>query len=149
MSKRAFSTLRILPFSGRIAGFYGYALLRRAARGVPFHGTVRTAPGRVPDSPPVCPADRLNRARLYDGSFHGRDAPLHARAASIILPTTIFASDGFSSRYSLSSSFICCSTADFTSEETSLSLVCEENFGSGTLRKPPQSDLHGHRRRWR
>jgi hypothetical protein len=30
-------------------------------------------------------------------------------------------------------SFICCSTADFTSDETSLSLVWDENFGSGTF----------------
>ena len=60
-------------------------------------------------------------------------AASRARAASIILPAMILATDGFSSRNSSNFSFIAPSTADLTSEETSLSLVCEENFGSGTL----------------
>ncbi|MNO92210.1 hypothetical protein D3C76_837780 [compost metagenome] len=51
----------------------------------------------------------------------------------MILLTTILASPGFSSRKSASFSPIACSTAVFTSEETSLSLVWEENLGSGTL----------------
>ena len=41
--------------------------------------------------------------------------------------------EGFSNRYSPSFSPIACSTAVFTSDETSLSLVCDENFGSGAL----------------
>ena len=45
----------------------------------------------------------------------------------------IFASAGFSRRYSPSFSFTEDSTGALTSEETSLSLVWEENFGSGTL----------------
>ncbi len=109
-------------------------LFSRAARGVPFHqvqfGQRRVA---LPAIPPVCPAGLPDPARLYDESSHERDVRLPRARRRYILPTTIFASDGFSSRYSLSSSFICCSTADFTSEETSLSLVCEENFGSGTF----------------
>ena len=60
-------------------------------------------------------------------------------AASLALAeSTIFcdinsASDGFSSRNSLSFSLTSDSTIPFTSDETSLSFVCEENFGSGTF----------------
>ncbi|MNE64967.1 hypothetical protein D3C80_1604110 [compost metagenome] len=60
-------------------------------------------------------------------------AASRARAASIILPTTALASFGFSNRKSEKYLPISCSTAVFTSEETSLSLVCELNLGSGTL----------------
>ncbi len=41
--------------------------------------------------------------------------------------------EGFSNRYSPNFSPIACSTAVFTSEETNLSFVCDENLGSGTL----------------
>ena len=40
---------------------------------------------------------------------------------------------GFSNKKSLNFSETNDSTTDFTSDETNLSLVCEENFGSGTL----------------
>ena len=49
------------------------------------------------------------------------------------MPTTIFASPGFSSNHSASFSFTSPSTAGRTSEDTSLSLVWLENFGSGAL----------------
>ena len=51
----------------------------------------------------------------------------------MILPAIDRASPGVSSRNSASFSPTVDSTADLTSDETSLSLVCEENFGSGTL----------------
>ena len=60
-------------------------------------------------------------------------AASRARAASIILPAIILLSAGFSNRKSASFSFIADSTAGRTSEETSLSFVCELNFGSGTF----------------
>ena len=60
-------------------------------------------------------------------------AASRARAASIILVTTLRASSGCSSRYSVNSRPSSCSTAVFTSLDTSLSLVCDENFGSGTF----------------
>ncbi len=60
-------------------------------------------------------------------------AASRARAASIILPAMIFASVGFSMRNSPSFSTTRDSTTDLTSEETSFSLVCEENLGSGTF----------------
>ena len=39
------------------------------------------------------------------------------------------------------------STTPFTSDETSLSLVCDENFGSGSLTEARRSGLRAHRRR--
>ncbi len=60
-------------------------------------------------------------------------AASRARAASTILPQMIFASCGFSSRNSASlADTISCTTGP-TSDDTSLSLVCELNLGSGTL----------------
>ena len=56
-----------------------------------------------------------------------------ARAASMIFATMALASAGRSSRNSPSLVATAVSTTPFTSEETSLSLVCEENFGSGSL----------------
>ena len=60
-------------------------------------------------------------------------AASRALDASSILPTIIFASAGFSNKYSPSFSFTEDSTGARTSDETSLSLVCDENLGSGTL----------------
>ncbi len=65
-------------------------------------------------------------------------AASRASAASTILPTMALASLGFSSNHSASFSFTRLSTAGRTSEETSLSLVWEENFGSGTLTESTQ-----------
>ena len=46
---------------------------------------------------------------------------------------TIFASIGFSRKKSASFSPTQLSTIDFTSDETNLSFVCDENFGSGVF----------------
>ncbi len=51
----------------------------------------------------------------------------------MILLTIAFAWAGFSSRNSPSFSATSDSTTPFTSDETSLSLVCDENFGSGSF----------------
>ena len=51
----------------------------------------------------------------------------------MIFATMAFAAAGFSRRKSFRRSATQDSTAGFTSEETNLSLVCEENLGSGTL----------------
>ena len=135
LSKRAFSTLRILPFSGRIAWFLRLrpCLAEPPAESPSTRYSSDSAGSRSWQSASLPGRPARSSAPLRRVISRARRAASRARAASIILPTTILASDGFSSRYSLSSSFICCSTADFTSEETSLSLVCEENFGSGTF----------------
>src|SRR5260370_133132 len=54
-------------------------------------------------------------------------------AASTSLATTFLASAGWSSMHCVSLSATMPSMTGRTSEETSLSLVCDENFGSGTL----------------
>ena len=54
-----------------------------------------------------------------------------AIAAWIILAMIIFETDGFWSNHIDNFSFIIVSTIILTSEETNLSFVCEENFGSG------------------
>ncbi len=56
-----------------------------------------------------------------------------ALAASTILPQMIFASAGFSCKNSVSFSPTTSDTTGCTSLDTSLSLVCDENFGSGTF----------------
>ena len=135
LSKRAFSTFRILPFSGRIAWF----LRLRPCFAEP--------PAESPST--MYSSDSAGSFSWQSASLPGRPArskaPLRrvisralraasrARAASIILVQTVFASVGFSIRNSDSFSPIACSTADFTSEETSLSLVWLENLGSGTF----------------
>jgi hypothetical protein len=62
-------------------------------------------------------------------------AASRAAAASTTLLTTALASLGFSSNQYCSASLSTPSTTGRTSEETSLSLVWEENFGSGTLQE--------------
>jgi hypothetical protein len=60
-------------------------------------------------------------------------AASRARAASTIFVQMIFASAGCSSRKSASAAPTSSWTIGFTSELTSLSLVCDENLGSGTF----------------
>ena len=60
-------------------------------------------------------------------------AASRAAAASITLSMTTLPSAGCSSNQVPSASLTRPSTTGRTSEETSLSLVCDENFGSGTL----------------
>jgi DNA gyrase subunit B len=80
-------------------------------------------PGRLPMSSPDFLRVRSRALR----------AASRARAASTTLEAIALASTGCSSRNSPSFSLTACSTAALTSEDTSLSLVCEENFGSGTF----------------
>ena len=60
-------------------------------------------------------------------------AASRARAASTIFVQMIFASAGCSSRKSASFALTTSWTIGCTSEHTSLSFVCDENLGSGTL----------------
>ncbi len=135
LSKRARSTFRILPFKGRIA-------------------CVRRSLPCFADPPAESPSTMNNSDRA--GSFSWQSASLpgspatssaplrrvisrafraasRAREASMIFATMIFASCGCSSRKSSSRLDNAASTIPLISEDTSLSLVCEENLGSGTL----------------
>ncbi len=60
-------------------------------------------------------------------------AASRARAASTIFEQMIFASAGCSSRNSDNLAETTSCTMGCTSDETSLSFVCDENLGSGTL----------------
>ena len=134
-SNRARSTFRILPRRGRIA-------------------CVRRSRPVCADPPAESPSTK--NTSVLDGSFSEQSFSLPARkftssavlrrvssralraasrasAASMILPTIVLASFGFSSNHSANFSFIRLSTAGRTSDETSLSLVWLENLGSGTL----------------
>ena len=135
LSKRAFSTFRILPFKGKIA------CVRRSRpclaeppaespstkNSSDFAGSFSWQSASLPGKPAISKAPFL---RVISRALR---AASRARAASIIFPEIIFADFGFSKRKSLNFSAINVSTADLTSEETNLSLVCEENFGSPTL----------------
>ena len=135
MSKRARSTLRILPFNGRMACILR---LRPCFAEPPAEspstkyssdnaGSFSWQSANLPGRPAI------SKALLRRVISRALRAASRARAASMIFPAIAFAACGFSSKYSEKDLFIACSTADFTSLETNFSLVCEENFGSGTL----------------
>ncbi len=135
LSKRAFSTFNILPFSGKIAWF----LRSRPCLAEPpaespstkyiSHklGSFSWQSANLPGKPivSITPLRRVISRAFLAASL--------ARAESIILLQMIFASAGFSAKYSVSFSPITSETTGCTSLETNLSLVCDENFGSGTL----------------
>src|SRR5579885_1401564 len=77
--------------------------------------------------------EETSSAPLRRVSSRALRAASRAAAASTTLPTIVLASAGWISNQSCSAWLITFSTTGRTSEETSLSLVWEENFGSGTL----------------
>ena len=135
LSKRAFSTFRILPFSGRIACVRrSRPCLAEPPAESPSTRKISDSAGSfswqsasLPGSPAMSSAPFR---RVISRAFL---AASRARVASIILDAIAFASCGCSSKNSSTRPAIACSTMPLISEETSLSLVCEENFGSGTL----------------
>ena len=135
LSKRAFSTFKIFPLRGKIA--WNFRFLPCFAE----------PPAESPSTRYSSHSDgsRSWQSASFPGNPAISSAPLRrvisraflaasrARAASSILPTINFASFGFSKRNSPNAAPIACSTIGFTSLETSLSLVCDENLGSGTF----------------
>ena len=135
LSNRTRSTFKIFPRSGKIA----WVLRSRPCFAVPpaespstinnshfagsFSEQFANLPGNPPNSGPVFLRDNSRALR----------AASRAVAASIILSTINFAIVGFSSRYSYNKSYTVFSTNGRTSLDTSLSFVCEPNFGSGIL----------------
>ena len=132
-SKRAFSTFRILPRSGKIAW---------------------NLESRPPLAEPPAESPSTKKSSHKAGSFSRQAASLsgrelisrppflrfksralriasRTRADSMIFIQITSASFGFSSKKSLKLSAMAESTALAASELTSLSLVCEENLGSG------------------
>ena len=80
----------------------------------------------------------MSSAPLRRVSSRALRAASRAAAASTTLPTMVLASAGCSSNQARERLVDALSTAGRTSEETSLSLVCEENFGSGTFTERTQ-----------
>ena len=77
------------------------------------------------EAPSSAPLRRVSSRALRAAS--------RAAAASTTLPTTVLASAGCCSNQAPSWSMMAPSTMGRTSDDTSLSLVWDENFGSGTL----------------
>ncbi len=135
LSNLARSTFRILPLRGNIA----WNLRSRPCLAEP--------PAESPST--KYSSDRAGSRSWQSASFPGKPIPSstpfrrvisralraasRARAASMILEVMTLASTGCSRRKVIRLSATTSSTTGRTSEETSLSLVCEENFGSGTL----------------
>ncbi len=135
LSKRARSTLRILPFKGRIAW-------KRRSRPC-FAEPPALSPSTMKIS--LLAGSRSWQSASLPGRLAMSSAPLRrvrsralraasrAAAASTTLATTFLASDGCSSNHCWSLSPTIPSMTGRTSDETSLSLVCDENLGSGIL----------------
>ena len=134
LSKRARSTLRILPRSGSTA----WKARSRPCLAEPpaespstsrishFDGSRSWQSASLPGS------DATSSAPLRRVSSRALRAASRAAAASTTLPTTSWPRRMLLEPV-LSASLMTFSTAGRTSEETSLSFVCDENFGSGTF----------------
>src|SRR3712207_2955861 len=132
LSKRARSTLRIFPRRGRTA----WKERSRPCLAEPpaespstrrishFDGSRSWQSASLPGS------DAISSAPFRRVSSRALRAASRAAAASTTLPTRVRASCGCSSSQLLSASLTTFSTAGRTSDETSLSFVCDENFGS-------------------
>ena len=129
----AFSTFNILPFRGRIAW---------VLRSLPC---LAEPPAESPSTKNISHlAGSFSwQSASFPGSPAMSNAPLRlvislaflaaslALAESSIFEIMLLASLGFSIKNSCSALFKRDSTTPFTSDETSLSFVCAENFGSG------------------
>ncbi len=135
LSKRAFSTLMILPRSGRMAW---KSRLRPCLAEPPAEspstryisqraGSEREQSASLPGSAATSSADFLRvRSRALR-------AASRARAAEMALSMIALAVFGCSSRYCVSSSFTTLRTAPSASELPSLVFVCPSNCGSRTF----------------
>ena len=135
LSKRARSTLRILPRRGRMAWLERSrpcladppAESPSTMKSSDFDGSFSWQSASLPGR------EVISSAVLRRVSSRALRAASRAAAASTIFCMMFCASRGFSSNHSDSFSPIRLSTTGRTSEETSLSFVCELNFGSGTF----------------
>ena len=136
LSFRAFSTFKILPFKGKIAWVFRSlpcfaeppAESPSTKKSSDKAGSFSWQSASFPGNPPISSAVFLRVSSL---AFRAASLAL---AASTIFPQIIFASEGFSNKNSCNFSITEDSTTGFTSLDTNLSLVCEENLGSETLR---------------
>ena len=135
LSNRARSTLRILPRSGSTAWFSRLraCLAEPPAESPSTMNSSDLAGSRSWQSASLPGSEATSSAPLRRVSSRALRAASRAAAASATLVTMARASAGCSSNQVLRPSPTALSTIGRTSDETSLSLVCDENFGSGTL----------------
>ena len=135
LSKRARSTFRILPRSGRIAWLARLrpCLAEPPAESPSTMNSSESAGSRSWQSASLPGSELTSSAPLRRVSSRALRAASRAAAASTTLVRILRVSEGCSSNHWPSLSLTTDSTTGRTSEETSLSLVCEENLGSGTL----------------
>src|SRR6266436_1979996 len=135
LSKRARSTLRIFPRSGRTAwnSRLRPCLAEPPAESPSTMNSSDLAGSRSWQSASLPGSEAMSSAPLRRVSSRALRAASRAAAASTTLPTMTLASEGCSSNHAAKASLRTFSTTGRTSEDTSLSLVCEENFGSGTF----------------
>ena len=135
LSKRARSTLRILPRSGSTAwnSRLRPCLAEPPALSPSTMNISVLAGSRSWHSASLPGSELMSSAPLRRVSSRALRAASRAAAASTTLVRMILASFGCSSNQAASCSPTTLSTTGFTSEETSLSLVWLENLGSGTF----------------
>ena len=140
LSKRAHSTLRILPRRGSTAWLARSraCLAEPPALSPSTRKSSETAGSRDWQSASLPGRDDTSSAPLRRVSSRALRAASRAAAASTTLPMMFLASAGCSSNQLDSCSLTTPSTTGRTSDETSLSFVCEENFGSGTFTETMQ-----------
>ena len=135
LSKRARSTFRILPRNGRMAWKRRLRpdFAEPPAESPSTRKISECAGSRSWQSASLPGSEFMSRALLRRVSSLALRAASRASAASTTLATMRRASAGCSSNQRFSFSLMMPSTTGRTSELTSLSLVCEENLGSGTF----------------
>ena len=133
LCRRAFSTLRILPLSGRMA----WKRRLRACLALPpalspsTRNSSLAAGSRSEQSASLPGREFSLRIPLRRTSSRALRAASRARAASVILPTIFLAVVGSSSRAMANCSLTICSTRPLTSELPSFILVWPSNWGWG------------------
>ena len=135
MSLRDFSVFKIFPFKGRTAWFFlSLACFAEPPAESPstinssqFSGNLSWQSASLPGK------ELISKAEFFLETSLAFLAASRAAAASRIFEITNLESFGFSSNQFPRFSETIDSTIGLTSDETNLSLVCEENLGSGTL----------------
>ena len=131
LSKRAFSTFKILPFNGRMAWYFRSraCLAEPPAESPSTINSSRSAGSDDWHSASLPGSVASTRAPLLLAISRARLAASRARAASTPLAMIFLATEGFSSKKVLNFSLTSDSTIPLTSLLPSLVLVCPSNCG--------------------
>ena len=134
LSGLAFSVFKILPFKGRTAWFFlSLACLAEPPAESPSTINNSQFSADLSWQSASFPGNELtSKAEFFLETSLAFLAASLAAAASKIFVITAFESFGFSSNQLVRFSATIDSTTGLTSDDTNLSLVCDENLGSGT-----------------